>query len=371
MMKKQNRLATVFYLGIATLCVFEALQAEVSESYVLGYYPSGKKTIFPAENIDFKTITHICHAFVVPNKDGTLHYREGFLYPELIRKAHEAGRKVLVSLGGGGGGRAVEGFPPVAASRELRKKFISNLVDFCVTHGYDGIDFDWEYPKSTEERDNHAILVSELRDAVDQLDPPLLITMAIGGRLGSDKTFDHAILQEKLDWFNVMTYDFHGPWMNRAGHNSPIYSVSPRGNNVPQGCYSAISFLRDDMGIPPEKLLLGLPFYGFVLKASHIHGPSDGGRYIDYREIMLKWAEGGWTYEWDEVSMVPWMINDAHDSLITFDNPKSIALKCDFARVNELRGVMIWALGQDVIEGRPLLLEVVGQEKWKFKKATD
>ncbi|MGW8179299.1 MAG: glycosyl hydrolase family 18 protein, partial [bacterium] len=204
----------------------------------------------------------------------------------------------------------------------------------------------------------------ELREAVDQLTPPLLITMAIGGRLGSDEIFDHAILKEKLDWFNVMTYDFHGHWSNRAGHNSPVYTVSPRGNTVPQGCYSAIAYLRDDMGIPAEQLLLGLPFYGFVLEASHLRGPSDGGRYIDYNEIILKWAEGGWNYNWDELSMVPWMVNDAQDRVITFDNPRSIGLKCDFARVNGLRGVMIWALGQDVMKDRELLLEAVGRKKW-------
>lgn len=365
-MTRQPSFKVVLCLFVSAVCVLEALPAEGLESYVLGYYGSRRKETLPAEKIDFKTITHICHAFVVPNKDGSLDYRNDFLYPELIETAHKAGRKVLVSLGGGGGGRAVEAFPPVAANPPLRRKFISNLIDFCLTHGYDGIDFDWEYPKNLEERDNHALLVSELREAVDKLDTPLLITMAIGARIGSEKTFDHVILKEKLDWFNVMTYDFHGPWMNRAGHNSPIYGVSLRPSGAAEGCYTAISFLRDSMGIPAEKLLLGLPFYGFVLEASHIRGPSDGGRYINYNEVILKWAEGDWTYKWDEVSMVPWMIHDSHDQIITFDNPRSISLKCNFARVNGLRGVMIWALGQDVMNDRSLLLEVVGREKWEF-----
>lgn len=353
---------TVALLALAALFA----PARAAESYVLGYYPAGMRSILPADQVDFKVLTHLCHAFIVPNSDGTLQVGENFLYPELIAAAHRAGRKVLVSLGGGGGGRAVEGFPPVSASPELRKKFIANLIGFCRTNGYDGIDFDWEYPRNTTERDNHALLVSELREAVDRLDPPLLITMAIGARLGEQQTFVHAVLREKLDWFNVMTYDFHGLWGNRAGHNSPLYSVAPRGTGVPQSCHTAISFLRDDMGIPPEKLLLGLPFYGFELKASDLRGPSDGGRYIDYNEIMLGYAAGGWEYHWDEVSLVPWLSADSRQRMITFDNPRSTALKCDFARVNGLRGVMIWALGQDVMEGRQLLLETVGKKKWEF-----
>jgi chitinase len=366
----KTRLDTALVLCLLAAAVFIALDsrpAEAAESYVLGYYPGGRRNTLPADKIDFKTLTHICHAFIRPNNDGTLDYRKNFLYPELVQAAHAHGRKVLVSVGGGGGGKAVEGFPIVSADPVLRAGFIANLIEFCRENGYDGIDFDWEYPRNTTQRDNHALLVSELRAEVDKLDPPLLITMAIGARLGSDKTFDHAILKEKLDWFNVMTYDFHGLWSDRAGHNSPIYSVAPRGNTVPQGCYSAVSFLRDDMGIPPEKLLLGLPFYGFLLEASHIRGPNDGGRYIGYSEIIVKWAAGGWTYHWDEVSMVPWMTNDAGDRLITFDNPRSIGLKCDFARVNKLRGVMIWALGHDVLEGGQPLLDTAGRKKWEYE----
>ena len=64
--------------------------------------------------------------------------------------------------------------------------------------------------------------------------------------------------------------------------------------------------------------------------------------------------------------MVPWMINDARDRVITFDNPRSIGLKCDFARVNGLRGVMIWALGQDLMKDLQLLLEAVGRKKREF-----
>lgn len=362
-----NLLPTACCIVMTLLFALDANSAAAAESYVLGYYPAQMRNRLPAEKVDFETLTHLCHAFIRPNTDGTLDYGANFLYPELIEAAHAAGRKVLVSVGGGGGGKAVEGFPPVSASPALRKKFIANLIDFCRGHGYDGIDFDWEYPKNTTERDNHAILVSELRDEVNKLDPPLLITMAIGARIGSERTFDHAVLREKLDWFNVMTYDFHGMWGNRAGHNSPIYSVAPRGTSIPQGCHSAISFLREDMGIPAEKLLLGLPFYGFVLEASDIRGPSDGGRYINYSEVMLKYASGGWTYHWDEVSLVPWMSADSRGQMITFDNPRSIALKCDFARVNGLRGVMIWALGQDVLEGEQRLLPIVKEKKWEMK----
>ena len=84
----------------------------------------------------------------------------------------------------------------------------------------------------------------------------------------------------------------------KAGHSSLIHRLSLRRTGVPESCTTAISFLRDQMAIPAEKLLLGLPFCGFVLEASRIRGPSDGGRHIDYGEVMMKWAEG-----WLDVQM--------------------------------------------------------------------
>ncbi len=195
---------------------------------------------------------------------------------------------------------------------------------------------------------------------------PLLITMAASGRLRSDETFDHSILKDQLDWFNIMTYDFHGLWSRVAGFNSPVYSDIPGSKGIPEGAATAVDFMMRQMGIPPEKLLLGLPFYGFVLDAEQVKGPSRGGHYINYSEIVMNWAAGGWEYHWDGSALVPFLTRVQPGQVITFDTPQSIGIKCDFARVNRLRGVMIWALGQDVLEGRQLLLETVGQKKWDY-----
>ena len=74
------------------LLVFWVSTSLAAESFVLGYYPAGMRERLPAERVDFKTLTHLCHAFIRPNLDGTLDYSEGFLYPELVRAAHAAGR---------------------------------------------------------------------------------------------------------------------------------------------------------------------------------------------------------------------------------------------------------------------------------------
>lgn len=362
-----NRLISAVLFSAAVLLIFRSV-LPAAESKVLGYYPAGVRDNLPAEKLDFSVLTHICHAFVTLNADGSLHVGEKYLYPELNKAAHAAGRKVLVSLGGGGGGKSVDGFPPVAANPALRALFIRNLLDFCEKNEYDGVDFDWEYPKNAKERSDHATLVEELRAAAVKRGKPFLITMANTGRMDSDSVFDLRRLNKSLDWFNVMTYDFHGLWSREAGHNSPLYSVVPTYNGQGESCYTDIYRLIREMGIPPEKLLLGLPFYGFELKASQIGAPCHGGRYIGYNDAVRMWAEGGWDYCWDTVSLVPYMLQRSREHVITFDNPESITIKCDFARVQGLGGVMIWALGYDIVEGRQLLLETVAKQRWDTGK---
>jgi chitinase len=49
--------------------------------------------------------------------------------------------------------------------------------------------------------------------------------MAAGPRSWS-VGFDAPALAPILDFINVMTYDFHGPWSDHAGHNS-LLALNP------------------------------------------------------------------------------------------------------------------------------------------------
>ena len=118
--------------------------------------------------------------------------------------------------------------------------------------------------------------------------------------------------------------------------------------------------LTDNVGIPPEKILLGLPFYGREFNTTKLYGSSTGGGGIVYREIMNKINEGGWNYQWDDVSMAPYLTNDEKTKIIFYDTPESITLKCNYALQQKLRGVMIWALGGDYVNGEQPLLKAIG-----------
>lgn len=348
----RTRTITAFLVVIASLAaVIPACGADNDTPLVLGYYPAWVKNSFPADKVDFKILTNVIHAFAWPKADGSIEVWEGFHYPELVEATHKAGRKISVAFGGWGN---CEGFPPVSADPKLRATFIKNVVDFCNTYGYDGVDLDWEFPANPTERANLTILVTELRAALDGMGRPMLLTMAISAGTQSGEHNDYENLKDKIDWFNDMTYDFYGTWTDRAGHNAPLFGSQ-------ESVATSISFLTRRMKIPPEKILMGVPFYGRRFKAAQLYGPSTGGDGIPFREVTKLMNGGGWKYNWDDVSSVPYLTNEAGTEIVFFDDPESIRIKSDYAQKQGLKGIMIWALGSDFIDGAQPLLDSIGK----------
>ena len=349
----QQRLGISLAL-ITAAVVFMTPSFLFSQHRVVAYYPGWMKTKLPAPQVKFEYITHINHAFAWPTASGTITAYDEINHPELITEVHKAGRQILISLGGWG---QSDGFSPMAADTNIRKTFIQNLLNFCTSRGYDGADIDWEFPATTADRANLTALIKQTREAFDQTDPALLLTMVAVAGDWNGKWHDYAKLAEYVDWFNLMAYDFHGSWTNHAGHNAPLYAPATEYDG---SAHQAVLYLHNSRGIPKIKLHLGMPFYGREFNASQLYGPSTGGAELEYSSIVPR-LKFGWDYFWDDVSKVPYLLNTSRTKVVTFDDSLSISWKCNYVEQNGLGGVMIWALGQDVLAGKQPLIEAVGQ----------
>jgi len=326
----------------------------LGEKRVIGYYPHWLKSDLPPEKIDLNILTHIIHAFVWPNSDGTISTYAGMIDANLNYQVHLGGKQILVSLGGWGNSTA---FADVTGDASLRSTFISNIVNFVQQNDYDGVDIDWEFPSSLADRENLTLFMSDLRSALDMIDSEYLLTMAISSGNWYGQWFDYEKLVNICDWFGVMTYDFHGGWSSHAGHNSPISSPS----NCSDGSVkTALSYLRDQRYIPSTQLLIGIPFYGKMFNSPELYESFTGDvTDLVYHKIP-SYINAGWSRLWDDYSKVPYLLNSDATKLITYDDSISVALKTEKAIQENLSGVMIWAIGQDLNNGRQPLLEAVG-----------
>ena len=247
----------------------------------------------------------------------------------------------------------------MVASAGSRQAFIDNLLEIFDTYGYDGIDLDWEYPSNANEKTNLTLLVQEMRAEFDNINPELMITMAVGPSDWSGQHFEYEILKESLDWFSLMGYDFHGSWSSHAGHNAPLYQSPPNDNDG--SVHTGINYLVNTRGIPPDQINLGVPFYGKKFNASEINGVFTGNvTDLRYSEV-LGLINLGYEYYWDSDAKCPYLLKPDYTEVVSFDDPSSIGEKANYAKSRNLGGMMIWALSYDMVSGVQELIESIDQ----------
>ena len=327
-----------------------------AQNKVVGYYPDWLESTLPPQSVEFENLTHVVHAFAWPQSNGDISYYQGMFNYGLADAVHNVDEKILLAFGGWG---QSNGFTPLTADSLARNNFINKVVELLSDKSYDGIDLDWEYPSTTIEGKNLTKLVKELRERFNQENPEWLITMAVsaGSYYGQYLEFNKLI--NYVDWFSIMGYDFHGSWTAHAGHNAPIYQPS----NCSDGADDlGIIFLKVERQVPGNKILLGVPFYGKEFESTGLYQPITGNVTDLYSsDIVPRITNSNWEYNWDDFSMVPYLLNTDHTKFVTYDDTMSIRIKCDYAKENQLAGIMIWALGQDLVSNKQPLLETIGK----------
>ncbi|HSC87261.1 MAG TPA: glycosyl hydrolase family 18 protein [Polyangiaceae bacterium] len=254
-------------------------------------------------------------------------------------------------------------FTTMAESKENRAHFIQHAVQYLRNNNFDGLDLDWEYPTDEtrggrpQDRENFTALVAEFKEAAraeaaKSGKEELLLTMAAGAHKAD--TLELEKIAEHLDWVNLMAYDFYGGWAQETGMNAPL-SGDPTGD-----FYVAKAVDNWLKGIPPEKLVLGMPTYGRSFggvedprPASKTSGAGPKGRctgevgFLSYYEINDLIESGQYKTYWDDVSNTPYAYDVSSKSWVTYDDLRSISMKVDFIEQKGLGGGMFWAIDLD------------------------
>jgi len=330
-----------------------------AEKRLLAYYSSGSRrgnTPYGAAQIPYEQLTHIDHAFLrlSSKNDGSLDISPNLLEPELISRAHAAGVRVMISIGGGG---AASGrpFAAVAGDPTARANMVKNVRDFVMQNGYDGVDLDWEYPDGVEQRSNCTLLMAALRKELPSPRYDLSMAVPADPNKPGSGSYDVEALAQILDYFNVMTYDFHGPWSKHAGHNSPLFQNAADPGHSRASLATAIDTWLNYFHVAPEKLNIGTGFYGYEFTtATDLWGACDCsrttfsrdyGRYIKQRVDLM-----GWKRYFDSDAQAPYLMRETRTEpgVITYDDPESIARKVDYVvGTRGLGGFFTWVLGSD------------------------
>lgn len=301
-------------------------QKQEPKHIIVAYVTSGS-TGMP----DVNTLTHINYAFGHVNEtfDGVTIDNPSRLKEITALKQQYPDLKVQLSVGGWGSGR----FSEMAADPAKRAAFAKHCAQVSDTFCLDGIDIDWEYPScdwasisaSPQDIDNFTLLMKDLREALGK---DQLLTLAT---VASGKYIDFKAIDPYIDFANIMTYDMSRPPL----HHAPLYPSAISNNSCQQALEAHLA-----AGIPAHKLVLGMPFYG--------RGNDAVGNFIDYKDIIKL---QGYQEAWSDESQAPYLADTAGVLVCSFDNPRSIRLKCDFIKANNLKGAMYWQYDGDDAQG--------------------
>jgi chitinase len=339
-------------LIVAELCAASAANAapgEKNENKVFVGYLFG-----PPRDIKFQLYTHICHAFLVADADGQVRTGRNVPSRELTAKAHQAGVKVLVSLGGWGWDSQ---FASIVSKPEAEDRYFKTVMAIVDENDYDGIDLDWEYPDTDKEIVGFERLTRRFRQALDTIGPKknrsMVVTMAASANPGTLKWLSKDFVLENMDWINVMTYDFTGDWTNYAGHHSPLFASSKQPGGRGRSTEATMKYLLEERGLPANRLAVGIPLYGrgFGVKEPYAStkdakksGVPRGGNYSSLHRLE---REQGWSRIWDDETKNPWLISPDHSAVVGYDDAESVALKTEWAMKQGFRGVFFWQIAAD------------------------
>ncbi len=339
------------------------------KNIVVGYYPVWfYPNILKVDDIDFSALTHIAVAFISTYRKDLNKYSQ--IIKQIIDKTYLTNVRVIASVGGGNK-KETQNIRNIVSDKNNRQQFIKWLSDYVVENNIDGLDIDWEFPESKKDSENYVKLIRELRCILNKkgknkFNEPYYLSIACPGIDFFGRWFDIKKMYQYLDYLHIMTYDYYGFYSDLAGHNSPLF-FGFDGLSKDYIDWS-MKYWEKEKGVDKSKLLSGLSFYGRrfdkVKKLYDKNTPSDKENAVSYRDIKKFYNKNGWQEIFDKKRYVPYKINRKKQIIITFDNKLSISKKCDYVIKNNYKGVIIWALGQDKINGKQELLSIV---KNKFK----
>ncbi len=317
-------------LGLVMASLLGA-QTSLADTKVVGYIPAYKNVVAITDATDLSKLTHINLSFLNPNAAGvfangsTPTCMSGLSAADIgyvVQKAHNAGVKVLASLGGGVIPACSGDWQNLLANS--RALVVSRLADFVAQHNLDGIDVDIEGAllTSIDNNGHYTPFIQALRNA---LPANKLVTAAtatyVGGMVPTSSL-------PYFDFVTLMSYDAIGPSWGTPGVEHSTYQ-------------QAVSHIQtwQSRGLTKDKLVLGVPFYGYGF----------GSYASDYSFADIVNQFGAGAAQGDVIGTAC-----AGCSYITYNGIPTIKSKTELA-LAQGSGVMIWEMSHDAQGSNSLL----------------
>lgn len=159
-----------------------------------------------------------------------------------------------------------------------------------------------------------------------------------------------AEMDQYLDFWNLMAYDYSGSWGDIAGHDANVYASDAKPAATPFNTDQAITYYTSH-GVSPSKIVMGMPLYGRSFEDTDGPGTSYNGIGSG------SWENGVWDYkdlpkagaqvtELDQ-PVAAYSYDSSSREMISFDTPRITQMKADYIQGKGLGGGMWWECSSD------------------------
>ena len=299
------------------------------------------------DSIDFDLLTHIAPFSVEVNRDGSLGDDHGWPWTALVDRAHQRGVRVILTATLFGD----EDVGILLENEVYRSRFMRQIRDKIREGRADGVIIDFEGSGENGWPNEIGYFMRTLTDYLHAEIPGSEVSFASPAIDWSNR-WDFAEIASSCDYLFVMGYAFSGSWSGNTGPTAPL--TGP-GRTI-------ATMLSDDRDYGqvtrhhPEKLILGVPYYGCQWKTLNGAPGASVEAFVNYPRLSDAVSQASIRgRRWDEQSQTAWYrFQDGEQWIqVWFDDLASLELKYTMALDNNWRGFGMWALGYEGRQSAP------------------
>ena len=235
-------------------------------------------------------------------------------------------------------------------STTAKNTFTQNCINLIKARGANGVNIDFEGLASTQKA-NFTTFMQQFCQKIHDSIPGSEVSMALYA-VDWNGVFDIPNLKNHVDLFIIMGYDYYYSGSTIAGPTDPLYSFET-GYNY---CMSKSISYYLNQGVPQNKLLLGVPYYGrqYRTTGSTLPATSSGSAYSSTVTYKVARSNTSGNYsaankKFDVNSYTPYynFLSGGFNYQLFMDDSSSMRERYDIVNQRSLGGIGIWTLGYD------------------------